>query len=215
MVFIQEDTAHLSGQDAEALKKIDSLSDLTIASCCISLPAGTRMVRLQEGAHGGSNVFFNHNGRDTRYGLVDGKNGTMYTAPSPRTAMKEVFQKRKGMKESDLERYFIADIVMLAGIQILQTSQLVMKTGITVNDLTTGSRLVTQLLARRAFDAGLNGIEFMSNVAQQTCYALWHCDPAGKEMAITQYQVRLSDFIYEGTEAADILTFELGIPVEE
>ena len=215
MFFIQEDTSHLSLQDAEALKKIDALSDLTITSCIISLPAGTRMVRLQEGAHGGSNVFFNRDGHDTRYGLVDGINGTMYTAPSPKTAMKEVFQKRKGMTESDLERYFIADIVMLAGVQILQTSQLVMKTGITVHDLTTGSRLVTQLLARRACDAGLNGIEFMSNVAQQTCYALWHSDPAGKKMAITKDQIRLSDFIYEGTEAADILTFELGIPVEE
>lgn len=215
MVFIQEDTEHLSVQEAEALKKIGAISDLTIASCCTSLPAGIRMVRLQEGAHGGSSVFFNRDGHDTRYGLVDGKNGTMYTASSPKTAMKEVFQKRKGMRESDLERYFIADIVMLAGIQILQTSQLVMKTDITVHDLTTGSRLVTQLLAKRAFDAGLNGIEFMSNVAQQTCYALWHRDPAGKEMAVTQDQVRLSDFIYEGTEAADILTFELGIPVEE
>ncbi|EJL93198.1 RES family NAD+ phosphorylase [Pantoea sp. GM01] len=215
MFSIQEDTSHLSLQDSEALRKIDALSDLTIASCSIFLPAGTRMVRLQEGAHGGSSVFFNHDGRDTRYGLVDGKNGTMYTAPSPKTAMKEVFQKRKGMTESDLERYFIADIVMLTGVQLLQTSQLVIKTSITVHDLTTGSRLVTQLLARRACDAGLNGIEFMSNVAQQTCYALWHSDPAGKEMAITQDQIRLSDFIYEGTEAADILTFELGIPVEE
>jgi len=215
MVFIQEDTARLPLQDAGSLKKIGAITDLMLASCSIFLPAGTRMVRLQEGAHGGSNVFFNPNGRDTRYGLVDGNNGTMYTAPSPKTAMKEVFQKRKGMRESDLERYFIADIVMLAGIQILQTSQLVMKTDITVHDLTTGSRLVTQLLARRAFDAGLNGIEFMSNVAQQTCYALWHSDPAGNEMAITRDQIRLSDFIYEGTEAADILTFELGIPVEE
>lgn len=215
MVSIQEDTSHLSAQDTAALEKINALSDVTITSCSIILPAGSRMVRLQEGAHGGSNVFFNRDGRDTRYGLVDGTFGTMYTAPSPKTAMKEVFQKRKGMTESDLGRYFIADIVLLTGIQILQTSLLVMKTGITVHDLTTGSRLVTQSLARKASAAGLNGIEFISNVAQQTCYALWHSDHAGKEMAITQDQVRLSDFIFEGTEAADILTFELGIPVEE
>ncbi|WP_072034444.1 RES family NAD+ phosphorylase [Pantoea rodasii] len=211
----EENSSPLSAQDAAALKKIDALSDSTITSCSIFLPARTRMVRLQEGEHDGSSVFYNRDGRDTRYGLIDGKNGTMYTAPSPKTAMKEVFQKRKGLTESDLERYFIADIVMLVSVQVLQTSQLVMKTSLTVHDLTTGSRRVTQSLAKRANAAGLNGIEFISNVAQQTCFALWHSDPAGIDMAVTQDQVRLSDFIYEGTEAADILTFELGIPVEE
>lgn len=215
MLSVEEDSSRLSAQDAAALKKINALPDATFTSCSIFLPARTRMVRLQEGKHGGSNVFYNRDGRDTRYGLVDGKNGTMYTAPSPRIAMKEVFQNRKGLTESDLERYFIADIVMLVGVQVLQTSQLVMKTSLTLHDLTTGSRRVTQSLASRVNAAGLNGIEFMSNVAQMTCYALWHDDPAGTEMAATEDQVRLSDFIYEGTEAADILTFELGIPVEE
>lgn len=211
----QEAGPEQSAQDTVTLGKINALTGTVLRSCSSPLPAGSSMYRLQEGEHGGNSAFFNRNGSDTRYGLSDGENGTMYAAVQPRTAMKEVFQKSKGMTESDLERYVMGNLVTEREIRLLQTSQLVTKTDVTLHELTTASRQVTQALATQAHAAGLNGIEFASNVTTETCYALWHDDPGGSGMARTQAQVRLSEFEHQGRDAAEILTFELGIPVEE
>lgn len=211
----QEASPELSAQDTMTLRKINALTGAVLRSCSSPLPAGSSMYRLQEGEHGGNSAFFNRDGSDTRYGLSDGENGAMYAAVQPRTAMKEVFQKSKGMTESDLERYVMGNLVTERDSRLLQTSQLVMKTDVTLHELTTASRQVTQALATQAHAAGLNGIEFASNVTTETCYALWHDDPGGSCMVRTQYQVRLSEFEHQGRDAADILTFDLGIPVEE
>lgn len=178
----QEASPELSAQDTMTLRKINALTGAVLRSCSSPLPAGSSMYRLQEGEHGGNSAFFNRDSSDTRYGLSDGENGAMYAAIQPRTAMKEVFQKRKGMTESDLERYVMGNLVTERDSRLLQTSQLVMKTDITLHELTTASRQVTQALATQAHAAGLNGIEFASNVTTEICYALWHDDPGGTGM---------------------------------
>ncbi|MBC8951108.1 RES family NAD+ phosphorylase [Xenorhabdus sp. TS4] len=203
--------------ESKTIKKIKNFSDNTLHSSSVKIPAGTELIRLQNGEYGGSCVFFNPNGSDTRFGLTDGANGTMYLAEDPLTAMKEIFNGKLGILESDINKYYIATVILKKDRQLLDMTTLIKKTPLTLHDVTTSSRATTQLLAKKAQAAGLNGIKFHSNVTTETCLALWHNDPSGKKVAITKENSmqRLSEFEHQGESAADILVNQLGISVEE
>ncbi|MGF7636691.1 RES family NAD+ phosphorylase [Klebsiella pneumoniae] len=188
--------AGMNEQDVASLDKIGKLQDEQLQRCGMTVPSGTEVFRLQLGSHGGSSVFFNRNGEDCRYSLNDGENGSMYVAKTPDTAMKEVFQHK-------------------TDIRVLQVSKLIKCSDLRLNDVTTSTRAVTHQLAEKVHSAGFDGMEFPSNVTSDPCLVLWHDDPAGTGMAITRSQTSLSQFEYQGKEAADILVYDLGIPVEE
>lgn len=78
------------------------------------------MFRLQLGSHGGRSVFFNRNGEDCRYSFNDGVSGSMCVARTPDTVMKEVFQHKKGLRESDLNNYMMGTVVIEKDIRVLQ-----------------------------------------------------------------------------------------------
>lgn len=204
----------LSELDMAALEKIDALQVSKLGKRGNLTPAQTAYYRLQPGHHGGSNVFFNRDGADYRYSLTDGVNGSMYLARSPVTSMKEVFQKKKGLKESDLDNYYMGTVVIEKDVVILQLNELVSATTLTIHDVTTPTRAVTQRLAAKIHAAGFDGMEYLSNVTGELCLVLWHDSPSGTGMASTAAQQRLSDFEFNGKDAADILTWDLGIPVE-
>lgn len=223
----QNPTANLSGSKNDSNTKSISAKDLSIIGkinivtaedfkkSANTLKEGSDdYFRLQLGEHGGSNVFFNPKGSDTRYGLTDGINGTIYVAKSPLTAMKEVFQ-NKSLLESDLEKYYIANLIIDKDFQIVEATKLVKMTTLTLNDITSSSRHVTQSLAKKVHSAGYGGISFPSNVTTEECIVLWHDDPKGNGALSTQKQTCLSKYSYQGSEAADILVEQLGIPVEE
>lgn len=206
--------ADMNEQDVAALNKIEKLQDERLKRDGVTVPSGTEVSRLQYGSHGGSSVFFNRNGEDCRYSLNDGVNGSMYVAYTPDTAMKEVFQHKKGLKESDLDNYMMGAVVIEKDINVLQVSKLIKGSDLTLHDVTTATRAVTQRLAEKVHSAGFDGMEFPSNVTGDPCLVLWCADPVGVGMATTRSQTSLSQFEYQGKEAADILVYDLGIPVE-
>ena len=207
--------AGMNEQDVAALDKIGKLQDEQLQRYGMTVPSGTEVFRLQPGSHGGSSVFFNRNGEDCRYSLNDGENGSMYVAQTPDTAMKEVFQHKKGLRESDLDNYMMGTVAIEKDIRVLQVSKLIKGSDLRLNDVTTATRAVTHHLAEKVHSAGFDGMEFPSNVTGDPCLVLWHDDPAGTGLATTRSQTSLSQFEYQGKEAADILVYELGIPVEE
>ncbi|WP_273831164.1 RES family NAD+ phosphorylase [Serratia bockelmannii] len=202
-------------QDEAALATIRQLQDATLFANSGNVNAGTSTYRLQRGSHGGSSVFFNRDGADFRFSLTDGVTGSMYLAYDPLTSLKEVFQGKKSVRESDLDDYFMGEVVIEKDVRVLVVKHLVRSTRLTLHQVTTGTRAVTQLLAEKARAAGLDGMLFTSNVTGEDCLVLWHDDVAGAGMAVTRSQTRLSDFEYNGHEAADILVERLGIPVNE
>lgn len=202
-------------QDEAALATIRQLQDATLLANSGNVNAGTRTYRLQRGSHGGSSVFFNRDGADFRYSLTDGITGSMYLAYDPLTSLKEVFQGKKSVRESDLDDYYMGVVVIEKDVRVLVVNHLVRSTHLTLHQVTTGTRAVTQLLAEKARTAGLDGMLFTSNVTGEDCLVLWHDDVAGAGMAVTHSQTRLSEFEYDGHEAADILVERLGIPVDE
>lgn len=208
--FVSEDLNEL---DMAALEKIDALKVSDLNSRGKIIPAQSAHYRLQPGHHGGSNVFFNRDGADYRYSLTDGVNGSMYLARSPVTSMKEVFQRKKVLKESDLDNYYMGTVVTEKDVLILQLNELVSATTLTIHDVTTPTRLVTQRLAAKIHAAGFDGMEYLSNVTGELCLVLWHDAPSGAGMASTAAQQQLSEYEFNGQNAADILTWNLGIPV--
>ncbi|XBS70245.1 RES family NAD+ phosphorylase [Acerihabitans sp. KWT182] len=202
-------------QDKAAYVKIEQLRDELLHDCGSKVLAGTKAFRLQQGEYGGSNVFFNRDGQDYRYSLIDGVNGSMYLAYTPKTAMKEVFKNKKGLRESDLNDHFMGVVDIEKDVKVLQITALSSKSDVTTHDVTTPTRAVTHLLAQKVHSAGFDGMEFTSNVTGEPCLVLWHNDPAGAGIATTGAQTPLSKFTYRGQEAAVILVYELGIPVEE
>lgn len=207
--------AGMSEKDLAAMAFIRQLQIEQLLGCGIDIKAGKAMYRLQPGSYGGTSVFFNRDGEDYRFSLTDGIYGSMYLAYDPETSMKEVFQKKKSLRESDLDNYYMGTVVIEKDVKILQVALLLRRTVLTLHDVTTGARAVTQLLAEMARAAGFDGMEYLSNVTSESCLVLWHDDPAGTGMAATHSQTRLSDFVHAGKEAADILVYNLGIPVEE
>jgi hypothetical protein len=138
----------------------------------------------------------------------------MYVAKTPDTAMKEVFQHKTGLRESDLDNYIMGTVVIEKDIRVLQVSKLIKCSDLRLNDVTTSTRAVTHQLAEKVHSAGLMEWSFRQ-MSPDPCLVLWHDDPAGTGMAITRSQTSLSQFEYQGKEAADILVYDLGIPVEE
>lgn len=206
----------MSEHDKAVLAKIAQLPDDLFGKCERQVDKGTKTYRLQRESHGGNSVFFNQDGEDCRYNLVDGTTtGAMYLAESPETALKEVFQNKKGLKESDLDDYFMGVIVLEKDMKVLQIQELIKGSRLTLNDVTTSTRAVTQQLARRVHKAGLDGMYYPSNVTGEECLVLWHHKPAGEGVATTLEQTCLSDYELEGRETADILVNDLGISVEE
>jgi hypothetical protein len=202
-------------QDEAALATIRQMQDATLLANSDYVNAGTLTYRLQRGSHGGSSVFFNRDGADFRFSLTDGVTGSMYLAYDPLTSLKEVFQGKKSVRESDLDDYFMGEVVIEKDVRVLVVNHIVRSTRLTLHQVTTGTRAVTQLLAEKAKAAGLDGMLFTSNVTGEDCLVLWHDDVAGTGMAVTRSQTRLSDFEYNSHEAADILVERLGIPVDE
>ncbi len=205
----------MNEQDKATLGKIEPLQNGTLQACGEKFIAGMETYRLQLGKHGGSNVFFNRDGKDCRYSLTDGVNGSMYLALAPDTAMKEVFQNKKGLKESDLDDYFMGTVVLEKEYKVLRLTELLKKSSLTLHDVTTATREVTHSLAKKVHSAGFDGIIFPSNVTGESCLVLWHDEPSGIGAAKTKNQTSLSNFKLKGKDAVDVLVFELGIPVEE
>ncbi|QHP82790.1 RES family NAD+ phosphorylase [Pectobacterium carotovorum subsp. carotovorum] len=209
------DIPEMSEIDKAACEKIQQMPDATLHQAAIVISGRPETFRLQPGEHGGSNVFFNRDGHDRRYSLSDGMNGSMYLADSPLTAMKEVFQGIKGLKESDLARYYMGTVVIEKDIKVVDVTALVRHSSLTLHEVTTADRRVTQFLAQKIHAAGFDGMAFLSNVAGERCLVIWHHDPSGQGMATTRSQTCLTDFEIDGQEAADILVYQLGIPVDE
>lgn len=205
----------MSEQDKATLKKIDGVPNKTLQACGEKEATGMEAYRLQQGEHGGSNVFFNRDGKDCRYSLTDGVHGSMYLALAPDTAMKEVFQNKKGLKESDLDDYFMGTVVLEKDVDVLQMTTLLKKSHLTLHDVTTATREVTQALAKKVHAAGFDGMMFPSNVTGEQCLVLWHDKPSGDGLVTTKSQKSLSEFKLNGRDAADVLVFDLNIPVEE
>lgn len=205
----------MSEQDEAVLAKIAKLPEELFSKCEKLVGKGTETYRLQQESHDGNSVFFNQNGQDCRYNLVDGETGSMYLAETPETALKEVFQNKKGLKESDLEGYYMGVVALDKDVKVLQVDELIKNSGITVNDVTTSTRSVTQELARKVHKAGFDGMKYRSNVTSEPCLVLWHNEPSGKGVATTRKQTCLSELDWDGRETADILVNDLGIPVEE
>src|SRR5690606_9480358 len=154
--------AGMNEQDVASLDKIGKLQDEQLQRCGMTVPSGTEVFRLQLGSHGGSSVFFNRNGEDCRYSLNDGENGSMYVAKTPDTAMKEVFQHKTGLRESDLDNYIMGTVVIEKDIRVLQVSKLIKCSDLRLNDVTTSTRAVTHQLAEKVHSAGFDGMEFPS-----------------------------------------------------
>ena len=194
--------------------KIESLHDTTLKSCTVTLPTESVLYRVQDGNYSGNCVYFNTDGLNTRFGLNDGKTGTMYVAKEAPTALKEVF-KGMSIKESDLKNYYNGTVVTTKELNILDVNQLVRKTGITMHDVTTSSRCDTQSLAKKVRAAGFDGILFQSNVTSDACIALWHTPGNSAGIARTGTLSQLSSFRDgNGQSAASILINDLGISVD-
>ena len=88
----------------------------------------------------------------------------MYVAKTPDTAMKEVFQHKTGLRESDLDNYIMGTVVIEKDIRVLQVSKLIKCSDLRLNDVTTSTRAVTHQLAEKVHSAGFDGMEFPSNV---------------------------------------------------
>lgn len=205
----------MTEHDLAALNKIQALSEEKLRASAQRIPEGTLAYRLQQGSHDGSSVFFNHNGKDCRYSLTDGIVGSMYLAFSPETTMKEVFQNKIGLRESDLASFFMGEVVIQTDVDVLSVNTLVQMSSVTIHDVTTSTREVTQALAQKAHSAGFGGMQFPSNVTGNSCLVLWHENSSGEGFVKTQTQTSLTNYEYNGKEAADILVQDLGIPVEE
>lgn len=126
------DIPEMSEIDKAACEKIQQLQDVTFHQSAKSYRAEMAKHRLQFGDHGGSNVFFNRNGKDYRYSLTDGVTGTMYVADSPLTAMKEVFQNKKGLKESELDNFYLGTVVIEKDIKVVDVTALVRHSSLTL-----------------------------------------------------------------------------------
>ena len=209
------DTEEMDKGDIAALAKIEALTNADFQNSSTVVSEGTYTDRLQFGTHGGSSTYFNKESSDTRFSVNDGVTGTMYVAKDQLTAMKEVFQNKISLKETDLENFYMGSVVTLKDLTVVQTSALLTRTNLKLHDLTTASRLVTQRLAEKAHAAGMDGIEYPSNVTTQPCYALWHNESSGNGIASTASQTPLSELLINGEEAADILVFKMNIPVEK
>ncbi|KJG15440.1 hypothetical protein UB37_20190, partial [Photobacterium iliopiscarium] len=97
--------------DDELNNQIEALTISKITASIILYPKNSKSYRLQLGDHNGSGVFFNPNGDHTRFGLMDGTNGSLYIAETPRTSMKEVFQEIPAIEVTDLDKYHMATLI--------------------------------------------------------------------------------------------------------
>ncbi|CAQ84430.1 MULTISPECIES: RES family NAD+ phosphorylase [Photorhabdus] len=202
-----------SGEQPDSvIKKINTLTIDKITQSIIIISAGTVFYRLQEGEHGGSGVFFNHNGEHSRYGLTNGSNGSLYLANSPRTSMKEVFQNLPAITDRELDEYHMATLVTEKDLRVVDITRLAPKMHVTAHQLTGVDYRDTQKLAAQLLPHA-NGLSYMSNVTLEPCIVLWHNDPSGKGVIRTAELKVLRDFEYEGEIAEDILVNDLDIPV--
>ncbi|QUJ70221.1 RES family NAD+ phosphorylase (plasmid) [Photobacterium sp. GJ3] len=177
-----------------------------------------KFFRLQYGSHGGNHVYFNRNGKETRFGLCQEKVGTMYVSLHEMTAMKEVFQNVFALTEVDLRQYFMGEIQLKQTLSVLDTTILLARSNVKLHELTSPNRHVTQMLAKWAYRAGFDGIEFLSNVTGKNCWALWadtqKYTVAGIGLAETVKQTVLSELVIDGIDAIDVLIEQLNISVE-
>ncbi|WP_243464938.1 RES family NAD+ phosphorylase [Photorhabdus temperata] len=178
----------------------------------ILISVGTVFYRLQEGEHGGNGVFFNLYGAHTRYGLTNGTDGNLYLANSPRTSMKEVFQRLPAITDRELDGYHMATLVTEKDLHIVDITRLAPKMHITAHQLTGSDYRLTQQLAAK-LSPHANGLAYVSNVTLEPCIVLWHNDPSGKGVIRTVELKVLREFEYEGESAEDILVNDLDIPV--
>ncbi|WP_000281018.1 hypothetical protein [Escherichia coli] len=126
------ENAGMNEQDKVALDKIRKLQGAQFQHCGMTEAAGTELFRLQVGSYGGSSVFFNRDGMDCRYSLNYGVNGSMYLARTPDMAMQEVFQHKKGLRESDLDNYMMSKVIIEKDIRVLQLSKLIRSSDLTL-----------------------------------------------------------------------------------
>ncbi|OBU03390.1 hypothetical protein [Morganella psychrotolerans] len=79
----QSENTAMNEQDEAVLSKIEKLPETLFNKCEKLVGKGTETYRLQHGSHNGNSIFFNQNGQDYRYSVVDGKTGSMYLAKAP------------------------------------------------------------------------------------------------------------------------------------
>ena len=192
--------------------KIETLTTTKIKDSLVDYLPKSQSYRLQEGKHGGSGVFFNPEGENTRYGLTDGKKGSLYVANAPRTSMKEVFQKLPAIKVSDLDNYYMATLETEKNLKVVDVTRLAPKMHVTANELTGDNYKITQKLADK-LSSHSDGLMYVSKVTLETCLVLWHDDPSGKGLIRTKEFAALSEFEFDGKTAEDILVEDLDIPV--
>ncbi|PQJ70480.1 hypothetical protein BTO01_03980 [Vibrio jasicida] len=169
-----------------------------------------------------SGVFFNPDGSNTRFGLVNTKFGTMYTSSFKRTAVHELLQDGESMTESDVARIFMNVVIAQKQLLLLDADSLVRCTSgehkITIHDLTTADRQTTQAFAEEVCNAGYDGIVFTSNVSGDKAHVIWaDLDVESKfdnGIFQTQSQTSLSYEEIEGKEAVDYLIDIMKISVE-
>jgi hypothetical protein len=201
----------LDNADLESYTKFEALSLDDLKDCADELDISLGY-RLQLGTHDGSSCNFNMSG-NTRFCVNDGVIGTMYIAEDETTAMKEVLQGTDVISPSEFQNYYMGHVVTEKKLKILSIPKLLLRTNITLRDLTSSSRFVTQSFARKVREAGMDGIEYVSNVSSKTCYALWHDDPSGEGLIHTVKQTSLSDLKINSREAADILVFDMKVAI--
>nr|WP_255567295.1 MULTISPECIES: RES family NAD+ phosphorylase [unclassified Photorhabdus] len=193
-------------------QQFDTLTVDKITQSIIIISASTVFYRLQEGKHGGNGVFFNRDGGHTRYGLTNGIDGNLYLASSPRTSMKEVFQRLPAITDRELDGYHMATLVTEKDLRIVDITRLAPKMHITAHQLTGTDYRITQQLAAK-LSPHADGLAYVSNVTLEPCTVLWHDVPSGKDVIHTEELKVLREFEYEGEIAEDILVNDLDIPV--
>ncbi|PQQ40598.1 RES domain-containing protein [Photorhabdus luminescens] len=198
--------------DSVTKQQLATLTIDKITQSIIIISVGTIFYRLQEGEHGGNGVFFNRDGEHTRYGLTNGTVGNLYLANSPRTSMKEVFQRLPAITDRELDGYHMATLVTEKELRIVDITRLAPKMHITAHQLTGTDYRITQQLAAK-LSPHADGLAYMSNVTLEPCIVLWHDDPSGKGMIRTEELKVLREFEHEGEIAEDILVNDLDIPV--
>ncbi|MCD9550760.1 RES domain-containing protein [Photobacterium carnosum] len=198
--------------DDELNNQIEALTISKITASIILYPKNSKSYRLQLGDHNGSGVFFNPNGDHTRFGLMDGTNGSLYIAETPRTSMKEVFQEIPAIEVTDLDKYHMATLITEKDLQIVDLSRLAPKIPAKTHDVTSSNYKITQTIAKK-ISPHADGLRYISNVTLEPCFVLWNKDPLGKGVIRTKELTPLSMFEYNGELAEDILVNDLDIPV--
>jgi len=205
--------SEVNQEKKEINRKIEALTTATIKKSSIILSKNTKIYRLQKGEYNGNGVFFNTVGEFSRYGLNNGVKGSLYSAFTPRTSIKEVFKANPFISRDDLNTYYMGTLVTEQDLTIVDITKLLPKTHITTHQLTSCDYTITQKLAKKLAE-NADGFIFLSNVTSEKCLVLWHDDISSETSIVrTEKLTVFSKFKFKGKIAEDILVEDLDISV--